>query len=517
MKGLNNFFIPSLPKGKKCQIDILSTWGDSHYVGLCGIEIFDDCGTIIPVSKENVRADPPDINILDGYGKDPRTIDKLFDGVNFTRDDEHVWLAPYAIGKRHYIEIDFVKIFTISMIRIWNYNKSRIHSFRGVKELLIRLDNIPIFIGEIRKCNGILADPSQCCEIIIYTDSQKLLDSISTNDWINKIYIDCKEIEGVNEERPHTTSRYFNKQEIDEMQKAADLVVGEERPPTTANVGQNLIKQLLAQKDKELKQYEKEELAKKEKKHKPFPEVIGQYIDINILETWGDLFYVGLTGIQIIGNNDKPITIMQENISANPRDMNTIPGHSGDYRTIDKLIDNINITNDDRHMWLIPYSPGENHLISISLQSKMSIKGIKFYNYNKSEEDAFRGARKLAISIDGINMTPKAGITIRKALGTADFDYGQTIYLPYKEGWETNSIIPLKQNLFSIQKVMQESCPPYLPMGYIYTIKLWSTYGDSYYIGLNGIEFYDQFGNPILSKKELKYTLNCNPSSVLFN
>lgn len=38
--------------------------------------------------------------------------------------------------------------------------------------------------------------------------------------------------------------------------------------------------------------------------------------------------------------------------------MNVISGHSGDYRTLDKLIDNINITNDDKHMWLIPFTFG---------------------------------------------------------------------------------------------------------------------------------------------------------------
>lgn len=35
----------------------------------------------------------------------------------------------------------------IAMIRIWNYNKSRIHSFRGVKDVRIYLDDVPIFAG----------------------------------------------------------------------------------------------------------------------------------------------------------------------------------------------------------------------------------------------------------------------------------------------------------------------------------------------------------------------------------
>ena len=35
------------------------------------------------------------------------------------------------------------------MIRIWNYNKSRIHSFRGAKNVSMFLDNKEIFCGEI--------------------------------------------------------------------------------------------------------------------------------------------------------------------------------------------------------------------------------------------------------------------------------------------------------------------------------------------------------------------------------
>lgn len=54
-----------------------------------------------------MRADPTDINCLPGYGKDPRTIDKLFDETYLTNDDLHMWLAPFTKGKLHTIEIDF--------------------------------------------------------------------------------------------------------------------------------------------------------------------------------------------------------------------------------------------------------------------------------------------------------------------------------------------------------------------------------------------------------------------------
>ena len=40
------------------------------------------------------------------------------------------------------------------MIRIWNYNKSRIHSFRGAKDISLFFDNQIVFRGDIKKGFG---------------------------------------------------------------------------------------------------------------------------------------------------------------------------------------------------------------------------------------------------------------------------------------------------------------------------------------------------------------------------
>lgn len=48
--------------------------------------------------------------------------------------------------------------------------------------------------------------------------------------------------------------------------------------------------------------------------------------------------------------------------------MNIIPGYSGDYRTLDKLINEQNVTTNDRNMWLIPFCPGKQHFITIDLK-----------------------------------------------------------------------------------------------------------------------------------------------------
>ena len=94
-----------MPTGQVIKIDILSTWGDPHYIGLNGVEVFDSMGWSVSIQGSNVSAYPPDINILEGYGNDPRTADKLVDGSYFTSDDFHVWLAPFSRGNDHSITL----------------------------------------------------------------------------------------------------------------------------------------------------------------------------------------------------------------------------------------------------------------------------------------------------------------------------------------------------------------------------------------------------------------------------
>lgn len=150
-----DFEIPVLPQGRHLVINITSTWGDRHYVGLNGIEIFSSSGE--PVAPVHITADPPDINILPAYGKDPRVITNLIDGVHRTQDDMHLWLAPFTSGRKHVISMDLGVKCNLAMIRVWNYNKSRIHSFRGAREMEILLDGSFIFKGEIAKASGTLS------------------------------------------------------------------------------------------------------------------------------------------------------------------------------------------------------------------------------------------------------------------------------------------------------------------------------------------------------------------------
>ena len=187
--------IPTLPFGKKIEINILETWGDMNYLGLTGIEIFDGLGLPIEIHESSILAFPPDVNILPGYGTDPRTVEKLVDGQYFTNDDLHVWLTPFTSGEDHQISINLGKFINISMIRIWNYNKSRIHSYRGAKLISIELDGKTIFRGEIKKAPGNTKNPEDCCEIILFTEDEAILEMIDKNDWLNELDIAADEFD----------------------------------------------------------------------------------------------------------------------------------------------------------------------------------------------------------------------------------------------------------------------------------------------------------------------------------
>ena len=47
--------IPELPYGRELIINIRTTWGDKHYVGLTGVEIFSSTGEQVNITKVSVH------------------------------------------------------------------------------------------------------------------------------------------------------------------------------------------------------------------------------------------------------------------------------------------------------------------------------------------------------------------------------------------------------------------------------------------------------------------------------
>jgi len=56
-----------------------------------------------------------------------------------------------------------------------------------------------------------------------------------------------------------------------------------------------------------------------------------------------------------------------------------------------RVIDGVNVTMSDEHMWLVPFTNGQSHSLIIEFEEKMMMAGLRIWNYNKSKEDTYRG------------------------------------------------------------------------------------------------------------------------------
>ncbi|XP_030256065.1 protein KIAA0556 isoform X2 [Sparus aurata] len=471
MEREEEFEIPVLPQGQRLVINILSTWGDRHYVGLNGLEVFSSSGE--PLQPAHIRADPPDINILPAYGKDPRVVTNLIDGANRTQDDMHLWLAPFTPGRSHTIFLDFGAPYQVAMIRVWNYNKSRIHSFRGVKEVEMLLDGRCIFRGEIAKASGTLSGGlDQFGDTILFTTDDEILEAMSRYD--ETFLGEGEGPEGmVHEEelqRPRTADGE-----------------GEERPFTQAG---------FREEDLKLKLHLNPTVSQSEENMELTPGMYtGKCLRLELVMTWGDSHYMGLTGLEVVGKDGESLPLVLSMMAAYPRDLNDLPEYGHDLCTLDKLIDGNNITTDDQHMWLIPFSYGELHTLNVTFNKAQTIAGLRIWNYNKSPEDSYRGVKLIHVFVDDVAISPSEGFLIRKGPGNCHFDFAQELLFIDFLQTPTENKSAEDYHKGSSKRQEQASMDyeaPIMPCGFIFQLQLLTTWGDPYYIGLNGLEFYDQ-------------------------
>lgn len=65
-----------------------------------------------------------------------------------------------------------------------------------------------------------------------------------------------------------------------------------------------------------------------------FPSLTG--LQLNFTASWGDLHYIGLTGLEVVGKDGQALPIYPHQLSASPRDLNDLPEYTEDSRTLDK-------------------------------------------------------------------------------------------------------------------------------------------------------------------------------------
>lgn len=151
-----------LPQGKVLRIEIYSTWGDQFFVGLNGLELFDKTGQLLKPNRgiEKIKLIHPKSEV-DNF--DARKVENLIDCINFTRDDEHIWLVAWDTATKTenstlfasyggspplaILEVSMTKTEKLSKLRVFNYNKSRTHSNRGVRACRVTLDGVSVYEG----------------------------------------------------------------------------------------------------------------------------------------------------------------------------------------------------------------------------------------------------------------------------------------------------------------------------------------------------------------------------------
>ncbi|KAK9830170.1 hypothetical protein WJX72_010127 [[Myrmecia] bisecta] len=500
------FVIPKTPFGQVLELAILTTWGDPHYVGLSSIEIFDSSGQLLRVNHPlaQVQAEPASINVLDAYCNDPRTPDNLLDGHAMTCDDLHVWLAPFTPGLRHTVTIRLDAPAALGCVRIWNYNKSRIHSSRGARHVELLLDGAKIFCGEIQRAPGNLPEAPAAAECVLFTEEEAALSCI---DAFDQVYFRAQRDASQAEEQsslPAEPAQPTHRAMLDLITSDSDAELGwaaGQRPMTSAT------------------------------RSRPAPTGIslsqapdlgvrwfGREVRLVILGTWGDENYVGMTGVQVLGAHGQPLPLRPADITADPRDLNDLPGCCSDERTVDKLLDGIDQTMDDAHMWLaplrhlVPGRPGapDCNTVTISLGStEVEITAIRICNYNKSRDDTQRGVKRMLVLVDGCNASPPGGFLVRKAPGTAVFDFGHVLMLSTStaagredcgEASAWLSAMPDPEAALRCRQeaakqplsVQQDFLVPLLPSGFILKLLILSSWGGGGdFVGLTGLELHD--------------------------
>lgn len=141
------FIIPELPCGRELVIEMLENWGDEETIGLNGIEIFESVQGKMTEFESIIMKHKSEMN-------EKSLEQKLFSAPFRTHDDHHIWSCDWDPGVPIQIHITFHSSIRLALLRFWNYNKSRIHSYRGVKNVQVRLDNQIVFKGEIAKASG---------------------------------------------------------------------------------------------------------------------------------------------------------------------------------------------------------------------------------------------------------------------------------------------------------------------------------------------------------------------------
>uniref|UniRef100_A0A1I8BNR3 DUF4457 domain-containing protein n=1 Tax=Meloidogyne hapla TaxID=6305 RepID=A0A1I8BNR3_MELHA len=376
-----------------------------------------------------------------------------------------------------HIGAQFCGIQTLAMIRIWNYAGSRIHALKGVRNLRIWLDDFCIFHGEI--CCSVGNSTTQG-DTILFTTNEEILAKIAAHDEQILQIPDCTEQE-----------QHYPRSELTAM-------MGGVAPfrPTTG--GYNTIVPSSASPPRPILPVSYGECSLSEENKKEEEEnlndtddiCVGKIFHMELLESWGSADTLGLTGIQFLGtgfasiddNLVKECVVRSEHaVVINDERQTTKTGD------LNNLLNGVNLTCDPENMWIMNkggiINSSEDDMkhssifLSFTFPREIRISGISIWNYNASTELSYAGVRCARFYANGRLINGLGDILLRRAPGFVFFDF--------------------------VQDILFDRCPIQRPLScarpqtrsvaaFIFQLRLLSTWGDEFYIGLNGIELFNR-------------------------
>ncbi|CAI2318027.1 unnamed protein product [Caenorhabditis sp. 36 PRJEB53466] len=441
--------IPELPEGKVLEFRLLSNWGDPNFIGLNSVEMFTATG-------ERAHVDRITTNASEFSGH----LESLLVEQLHCKDTEKMWCAKRNSSRQPIIiTMEMKNVTQFALVRFWNYNASRVHAQIGVRHVEMYLDGKGIFRGELECAFSADSEFTPLMgETVLFTTSESILEQIAMHDvcllehpeHVPHVEMLLLKSEHLTPYRPSTC----------ETKDAPSTPVT--APTTFPKFGQD---------------------------PPPPPPPTAYRHDVKVLHielasNWGMDGLIGLTGLEIVDERNQ---IVDESRF-------TVTSSDGSVEPLAKLFNGRNLTRNPEDMWLVPFDPKHPVTLSLTFHSPVSLKAVSVWNYNSSFEMSYAGAKLVRFYVNGKPLMHH--VMLRKATGFVYFDYVQDILME-------PAALEIAANAINLNK--------YHIGGFVYQIRLLSTWGDEYYIGLNGIELYNRKGELIRIRE---HNLAAFPESI---